>query len=110
MSVRRQVKLGNLDIDKMAEIAKRNGHRVQYDTTVSLWRTVEQCNLVIDGRVGFKEQPDGTIDSIYDDSEAGELYADLVADYIEETAETYGNYYVAGRTETHDWITVEVRR
>jgi hypothetical protein len=110
MSVRRQVKLGNLDIDKMADIARRNGHRVQYDTTVALYRTVEQCDLVIDGEVGFKRQSDGTVDSIYDDGAAGDLYADLVADYIEEYTEEFGNYHVTSRVENREWITLEVRR
>src|SRR3972149_9951270 len=108
MSARRQVKLGNLDIDKMAEIARRNGHRVQYDTTVALYRTVEQCDLVIDGKVGYKRQADGTVDSVYDDMDAGELNAELTADYVEETIEQYGNYHVAGRVKTGDWITIKV--
>jgi hypothetical protein len=110
MSVRRQVKLGNLDMDKMAEIARRNNHRVSYDTTVALYRTVEQCDMVIDGRVGFKRQADGSIDSIYDDGDSGELYADLVADYVEEYTEQYGGYHVASRVENREWITLEVRR
>jgi hypothetical protein len=110
MSVRRQVKLGNLDIDKMADIARRNGHTVKYDTTVQLYRTVEQCDLVIDGRVGFKRQIDGSIDSIYDDGDSGDLYAEVVADYVEEYTEEFGGYHIASRVENRDWITLEVRR
>jgi len=108
MSARRQVKLGNLDLDKLEDIARSRGRKVSRNTSVQLYRGTEDCDLVVDG-IGFKRAEDGTIDAIYDDMHS-ETYAGIMADYIEETVEDYGNYHVVGRIKSGDFITITLRR
>lgn len=107
MSARRQVTIGNLDLDKLADICRKNGKRVQLNTTVALYSTAEQCELVIDGRIGFKTASDGSVVAVYDEM-YGKQYAEIMADFVEENIEEYGNYHIVGRTEGTEWITVTV--
>lgn len=108
MSQRRKVALGNLDLKALKESATRRGRSVSEFSDVSLYKTVERADLVIDDSIGFSESTDG-VSVVYDDMSTS-LYADIMADYFEDLGEVrgYSHYHVVGRKDTYNKITVSV--
>lgn len=111
MSRRRVVNLGDLNLDILEESCRKNGKSTKRNAKVDMYYGSEndECDLVVGNNVGFRRTEDGTIEAIYDDMYTSE-YADIMAGYIEESTETYGNYKVVCRNESKDFVTVSIAR
>jgi len=111
MSRRRVVNLGDLNLDILEESCRKNGKSTKRNTKVDMYYGSENdnCDLVIENRIGFRRTDDRTVEAIYDDMYTSE-YSDIIADYIEESTETYGNYHVVSKNDTKDFVTVSIAR
>lgn len=109
MSQRRKVTLGKLDLEALKASARSRGKQVEEYSKVDLYYTKEECDVVVNKKVGFSADSNGEVTALYDDMYTDQ-YADIMADYFEDvgTINGYSTYHVVARHEDKETVTVSV--